>query len=177
MSFGAGMYFVSWRAWDDGAMSLFAELRRRNVVRVGVAYIAAAWLLIQVVETLFSIYELPPIAIRAVATVLAAGFIPALVFSWAFELTARGLERDEDVDHEASVAQTSGKKFERVIMIVLALGLGDFVVDILGCDPPLRRFGAQISNFTQEVFALLGVNFLTRAAAIEFVDFGLQAIA
>ncbi len=116
-------------------MSLFAELRRRNVVRVGIAYIATAWLLIQIAETLFPVYDLPAIAIRAVVTVLAAGFIPALVFAWAFELTAQGVKRDADVDPAASVAPKTGKKLDRMIMVVLALAVGYFVVDKFMLDP------------------------------------------
>jgi len=54
-------------------VQFFEELRRRNVVRVAIAYLAASWLLIQVVETIFPIYRLPADAIRLVVTVLADG--------------------------------------------------------------------------------------------------------
>jgi hypothetical protein len=68
-------------------MSFLSELKRRNVFRVGLAYAALAWLLIQIVETLFPIYGLSDAAIRIVIAILGVGFIPVLVISWAFELT------------------------------------------------------------------------------------------
>ena len=67
-------------------MSLFSELKRRNVLRVAAAYVAVSWLLIQVTETLFPVFGLPDAAIRAVVILLAIGFIPAVVSAWAFEL-------------------------------------------------------------------------------------------
>ena len=66
------------------SMSLFKELKRRNVFRVGAAYIVAAWLVIQVVETLFPVYGLSDAAIRIVVAILGVGFIPSLIISWVF---------------------------------------------------------------------------------------------
>ncbi len=63
-------------------MSLFTELKRRNVLRVAIAYIAAAWLIIQVLETLFSVYELSNAAIQVVVSLLAIGFVPAVIMAW-----------------------------------------------------------------------------------------------
>ena len=68
-------------------MSLWGEIRRRNVHRVAIAYVAAGWLLIQVVETLFPVFGLPDMAIRVVVIVLAIGFVPAVILSWGFEWT------------------------------------------------------------------------------------------
>ena len=68
-------------------MSLLAELQRRNVVRVAIAYAAGAWLLIQIAETLLPVYGFGDAAIRIVVAILAIGLVPALVFSWVFELT------------------------------------------------------------------------------------------
>ena len=74
-------------------MSLLAELKRRNVLRVAAAYIAVSWLLIQVVETLFPVFGLSDGAILAVLIVLAIGFVPAVIVAWAFELTPAGFIR------------------------------------------------------------------------------------
>ena len=65
-------------------MSLFRELKRRNVFRVGAAYLVIAWLIIQVVETLFPVFELSNESIRLVVLVLVFGFLPALVLAWVF---------------------------------------------------------------------------------------------
>jgi len=69
------------------ALSLFNELKRRNVFRVGAAYVVVAWLIIQVVETIFPAFRFGDAAIRIATIVLAIGLIPALIFAWAFELT------------------------------------------------------------------------------------------
>ncbi len=66
-------------------MSLVNELKRRNVFRVGAAYVVAAWLVIQVVETLFPVYGLSDAAIRIVVAILGVGFIPVMIISWVFE--------------------------------------------------------------------------------------------
>ena len=116
-------------------MSIFSELKRRNVFRVALAYAAVSWLLIQVVETLFPIYGLSDAAIRLVVTILAVGFIPVLVLAWVFELTPEGLKRDADVDRSSAVALAGSKKTDRVILAVLALALGYFAFDKFVLDP------------------------------------------
>jgi hypothetical protein len=75
-------------------MSFLSELKRRNVLRVGIAYLAGAWLLIQIADTLFPVFELPNSSMRAVVIVLGVGFIPAMILAWAFELTPGGFAPD-----------------------------------------------------------------------------------
>jgi adenylate cyclase len=110
-------------------LSLFNEVKRRNVLRVGAAYIVVAWLVIQVVETLFPIYGMSDAAIRLVITLLGIGLLPVVVFAWAFELTPEGLKRDSEVDHTSPVIQKMGKRLDRLIMVTLSLALGYFVFD------------------------------------------------
>jgi TolB-like protein len=110
-------------------LSFFKELKRRNVLRVGVAYTIAGWLIVQVVETLFPIYGLSDAAIRLVVTLLAIGLLPVLVLAWAFELTPEGLKKDKDVDRSQSITLRTGKKLDRMIMVALALALGLFAFD------------------------------------------------
>jgi TolB-like protein len=107
--------------------SLVAEIRRRNVHRVALAYIAASWLLIQVVETLFPVFGFPDEAIRIVVIVLAVGFIPAVILSWAFEWTPEGFRRDAEVATPPSPAVS--RRFDRVIIVLLALAVTYLVVD------------------------------------------------
>ena len=76
-------------------MSLFKELKRRNVFRVAIAYMAGSWLLIEVTETLFPIYGLSDAAIRMVVTLVAIVFPVVLVVSWVFELTPEGLRLEK----------------------------------------------------------------------------------
>ncbi|MGD8483076.1 MAG: tetratricopeptide repeat protein [Gammaproteobacteria bacterium] len=116
-------------------MSLFAELRRRNVIRVGAAYIVTAWLIVQVVETLFPVYGLSDAAIRLVVNILAIGLIPVLVLSWVFEWTPEGLKREAEVDHGKTVSLDAAKRLDRIILVVLAVALGYFVFDKFVLDP------------------------------------------
>src|SRR5437764_10314294 len=76
----------------------FAELKRRNVYKVAVAYAVVGWLLIQVATQVFPFFEIPNWGIRLVVLIIAVGFPIALVIAWAFELTSEGLKRTEDVD-------------------------------------------------------------------------------
>ena len=110
-------------------VSLFNELKRRNVLRVGAAYIVASWLIVQVVETVFPAFGFSDAAVRIAVIVLAIGFLPMLVFAWAFELTPEGLKREQDVDRSRSVTPETGRKLDRIIMVMLALGLAYFAFD------------------------------------------------
>jgi len=102
-------------------LSFINELKRRNVLRVGAAYVVAAWLVIQVVETLFPVYGLSDASIRIVITILAIGLIPTLIFAWAFELTPEGVKKESEVDRSQSITARTGGKLDLMIMVVLAL--------------------------------------------------------
>jgi len=110
-------------------LSLLSELKRRNVLRVGAAYIVVAWLVIQVVETVFPAFGFGDSAVRIVTIAFAIGLIPTLILAWVFELTPEGLKWDSEVDRSHSVTPQTGKKLDRVIMVVLAMALGYFAFD------------------------------------------------
>ena len=116
-------------------MSLFNELKRRNVIRVAMAYVVAAWLIIQVVETILPAFGYSDVALRYIVIVLAVAFIPTLVLSWVFEITPEGLKREVDVTSETSITRFTGKKLDRIIMVLLALALGYFAFDKFVLDP------------------------------------------
>ncbi len=116
-------------------MSLFEELKRRNVFRVAIAYLAGGWLLIQIVETVFPAFGLGDFSVRVTVIVFAIGLIPTLIIAWAFELTPEGLKKDSDVDRSQSFTPQTGKKLDRIIMLVLALALGYFAFDKFVLDP------------------------------------------
>ena len=96
---------------------------------VGTAYAVGAWLIVQIAETILPLFEFGPTLARNIVIVLAIGFIPTLVFAWAFELTPEGLKREKDVDRVQSISRRTGKQLDRVIMIVLALGVTYFAFD------------------------------------------------
>jgi len=101
-------------------MSLFTELKRRNVFRVGAAYAAISWLVIQIAETTFPAFGLGDAALRVVIVVLAVGFFPTLIFAWAFELTPEGLKRDSEVDRTSPGTRRMTRRLDRLIMVALA---------------------------------------------------------
>jgi hypothetical protein len=104
-------------------MSLFEELKRRNVFRVGAAYVVTAWLLIQVADTIFPLFGFDETPARIVVIVLIGGFIPALIFSWVYELTSEGLRKEGDVDRSAAVTRTKARKFDLAIIGLLSITL------------------------------------------------------
>ena len=108
-------------------MSLFAELKRRNVFRVGIAYIVLAWILLQVGDTLAPALHLPDWINSAVAFFLILGFPLAIFFAWAFELTPDGLKLEKDVDRETSITPVTGLKLDRTIIVMLVVALAYFV--------------------------------------------------
>lgn len=116
-------------------MSFFGELKRRNVLRVGAAYVVVAWLIIQVVETILPAFGFGDAAVRIATIVLGIGLIPALVFAWAFELTPEGLKKESAIDRSQSITPQTGRKLDRMIMVALALALGYFAFDNFVLDP------------------------------------------
>ena len=116
-------------------MSFLNELKRRNVLRVGAAYIVSSWLLIQVAETIFPLFGFGDTPARLVVIVLAIAFIPSVIFAWVFEITPEGLKKDADVDRKRSITRDTGKTLDRIILIVLALALAYFAFDKFVLDP------------------------------------------
>lgn len=110
-------------------MGLISELQRRNVFRVAVAYLAAAWLVLQVAETLLPAYGFGDGAIRTLIALLGIGLAAALIFAWVFELTPEGLKLESDVDRSLSITRQTGKKLDRVIILVLSIALLYFAFD------------------------------------------------
>src|SRR5437016_3193997 len=109
--------------------SFFAELKRRNVIRFAGLYLVGSWLLVQVSSTVLPMFGAPDWLPRTVVILLAIGFLPALIFSWVFEMTREGLKRDEDVRPEESIAPQTARRMNRTMIAVLVLALGYFAFD------------------------------------------------
>ncbi|MDH4021327.1 MAG: hypothetical protein OEU84_17175, partial [Xanthomonadales bacterium] len=110
-------------------MSLFDELKRRNVFRVGIAYAVTSWLLIQVSDILLESIGAPPWVMQTMFVVLAVGFVITLFFAWAFEMTPEGVKREADVDRSQSITHHTGQKLNYTIIALLVLALGYFAWD------------------------------------------------
>jgi len=116
-------------------MSFIDELKRRNVIRVATAYVVAAWLIVQVVETVFPAFGFGIDAVRIAIILLAIAFVPVLVLSWAFEITPAGLKREVDLAREPVNARFPDHRLDRLILLLLAAALGYFAFDKFVLDP------------------------------------------
>ncbi len=114
---------------DNQNHSFFKELKRRNVYRVGLAYVVFTWLALQVVDTLGPILGLPDWTPRLVFTILAIGFPAVILFSWAYELTPDGIKREKDVDRSKSITSHTGQRLDRITIGVLLITVGILLTD------------------------------------------------
>jgi TolB-like protein len=126
--------------------SFIQELSRRNVFRVAIAYLAGAWLLIQVADTVLPKFGYTDAAVTNIIVVLAIGFLPAVVLAWVFQWTPEGIRRDADVTPQPP--PPTGKVFDRIIVTILALAVGYFAIDKFVIDP--SRDAEQIQTARQE---------------------------
>src|SRR5256886_12403462 len=104
--------------------NFIAELKRRNVYKVAVAYAVVAWLLIQIATQVFPIFEIPNWAGRLVVLLLILGFPVALIFSWAFEITPEGIKRESEIDPATSITHSTGRKIFAFTAGAAATGVG-----------------------------------------------------
>ena len=110
-------------------MSFFDELKRRNVVRVGLAYAIAGWVLLQVADLVLENIEAPSWVIQALMLFVLLGFIAALVIAWAYEITPEGIKKESEVDRSQSISGHTGKKLDRIIIGFLVLAVAVLLVD------------------------------------------------
>ena len=129
-------------------MSFFRELKRRNVFRAAAAYVAVSWVLMQVAEVTFPAFGFTDRALRSLIIALGVGFLPAVALAWAFELTPEGVKRDRDIDPEGPLAKRTNRLVDRLIIVVLALGIAYFAADKFLIDP--ARDEARISRAVEQ---------------------------
>ena len=121
------------------------ELRRRNVFRVAAAYLVSAWLIIQVAETILPAFDYGDETIRNIVIILSIGFIPFLIFSWIFEITPDGLKREVDIATSESIARHTGRKIDRLIIMLLTISVAYFATDKF-----LMQSSSSIQNVANE---------------------------
>jgi TolB-like protein/Tfp pilus assembly protein PilF len=117
-------------------MSFIAELKRRNVFKVGAAYVVMAWLIAQGVDVFLENFGAPDWVIKTILMLLVIGFPIAVFFAWAFELTPEGIKKERDVDRSQSITHETGRKLDYMIIGVLLLALGWFAWDKFAAPPP-----------------------------------------
>lgn len=117
-------------------MALIQELKRRNVIRVGILYLVSSWVLLQFTDVLSSLLPVPPWAGSLVVLLLALGFFPVLIFAWVYEMTPEGIKRESDIDRTRSVTPHTGRKINTVIVVLLVFAIGGLIIDRLIPETP-----------------------------------------
>src|SRR3954470_851794 len=111
--------------------NFFAELKRRNVYKVAVAYAVVSWLLIQVASIVFPTFEAPAAAMKILIVLLVVGAPIALALSWAFEITPEGIKREADIDESKSIAPRTGRKIVAITAVLAVIAAGMFVLQFV----------------------------------------------
>ena len=107
--------------------SLFSELKRRNVFRVGIAYIVIAWLIVQVLDVMLPTFGAPDWVQKVLILIVALGLPISLLFAWAYEMTPQGVMKTEDVNRSDSITSSTGQRLNYVVIAVLIMALGFFI--------------------------------------------------
>jgi TolB-like protein len=139
-------------------MSFFAELKRRNVVRVGLAYVVISWLLAQVAELAFDVISAPDWVLKSILVVLLLGLPLALFFAWAFEITPEGVMLEKHVDRSQSITAKTGRKLDFIIIGVLVGAVGLLLVDKLYLSESSTDFDEIVATESQSIAVLPFVN-------------------
>ena len=126
--------------------NFFAELKRRNVYKVAVAYIVASWLIIQAASILFPTFDAPASAMKILVVVIVLGFPIALAFSWAFEITPEGIKREAEVESDKSITHHSGRKIVGITVVLAIVAGGLFVFRMVGTDRRAVRTTGNIED-------------------------------
>jgi hypothetical protein len=112
--------------------NFFAELKRRNVYKIAVAYAVVAWLLIQAASIFLPAFDAPPWVIKIFIIVIIFGFPVALIFSWAFEITPEGIKLESEIEPAKSIARRTGRKIVAVTIALAVVAAGLLVYQMVG---------------------------------------------
>ena len=158
--------------------NLLGELKRRNVFRVGVAYLIASWLVLQVLDLVLENIDAPAWIMQMTMVVIALGFPIVLGFAWAFELTPEGVKREKDVDRSKSITSHTGRRLDRLIIVILLVAVGVLLTDkflLRDSGQPAQRatVGTTASPAKLPRFSIAVLPFINRSSAADdafFVD-------
>ena len=104
-------------------MNFFQELKRRNVFRVGLAYVLGAWVLLQIIDFALEVIGAPDWILQVFFLAALAGLGIALVVSWIYEVTPEGIKRESEIDRTQSIAPQTGRKLDRTIIVFLSVAV------------------------------------------------------
>jgi TolB-like protein/Tfp pilus assembly protein PilF len=151
---------------EKGYVSLWAELSRRNVFRVGVAYTVVTWLLIQVADVVLPTFDSPRWIMQALIFLAILGFPITLVLAWVYELTPMGLKRSDDVLRQASIRWLTGRRLDRAIISLLVVA----VVFLVYENYVSKRLAATSASMIQSIAVLAFQNLSADPADEYFAD-------
>jgi TolB-like protein len=153
-------------------LSLFGELSRRNVFRIAIAYAVGSWVLLQIVDVISPILELPVWAPKLIFVIIAIGLVPALIFAWAFEMTPEGIKKESDVDRSGSITPQTGRKLNKVIVGSLVIAVVLLLMERQFSDPvdAPQETAASISDTEKSIAVLPFVNMSSDAEQEFFSD-------
>src|SRR5947208_4536597 len=155
--------------------NFFAELKRRNVYKVAVAYAVVSWLLIQAASILFPTFDAPPWVMKVFVAVSVLGFPIALVFSWAFEITPEGLKRESEIEAGKSITRRTGRKIVGITILVAVIATALFVFQLLR--PHLTSTGgpsAPLNALSEKSVAVLAFANLSDDKGSEYFSDGIS---
>ena len=155
---------------------LFTELKRRNVIRVSVAYLVASWVILQVADLVLENIGAPEWVMKAFMLALGLGFLLAIVFSWAYELTPEGIKRERDVDRTQSITHETAHKLDRVtigllLFVLVLIGAERFLLPEPTAEEPAEMPTAQVSD---KSIAVLAFSDLSAAGDQEYFAEGIS---
>ena len=156
-------------------MSFFEELKRRNVFRVGIAYIISAWVLLQFVDLVLENIQAPDWIMKVFMLALAVGFPLAIFFAWAFEMTPEGIKKEKDVDRSQSITNTTGRKLDRSIMVILLIAVIYFAWDNFEGSDSIPSHQAQVTDNSSKAELDLAPVSQNSIAVLPFVNMSTDA--
>ena len=147
-------------------MSLFEELKRRNVFRVGIAYVVGAWLVLQLAEVLVELLNLPEQVGPVVVAAVVIGFPVVLFAAWAYELTPQGIKRESEVDRSESITPNTGRKLNGLITVMLAVAVVYLLYDKFLAPESGSRTGQTRAEAARETEAAPAASRLAESEAV-----------
>ena len=153
-------------------MNLFTELKRRNVFRMGIAYIVVAWVLLQAIDFALDIISAPNWVMQVFFLAAVVGLPLVLIFSWVFEMTPEGIKLESQIDHNESVTHNTGRKLDRTIITFLAFAVVLLLAErfIVREEVPAAAVAPEVTMAQAELTEQDTVNSVRSVAVLPFVN-------
>ena len=142
--------------------NFFAELKRRNVYKVAVAYAVVSWLLLQAASIFLPAFDAPPWVMKIFIIVIIFGFPVALIFSWAFEITPEGIKLESEIEPNKSIARRTGRKIVAVTIALAVVAAGLFVYQLVRSNNAVAPRQSEAATVSNKTIAVLPFDNLSR---------------